>query len=92
MTRDNLIGILHNYKEGLVSFEDVITAVDAYSSASNGSKPDVSGSLPTLEDAWNAGVDEGGSRVGNFEWGIRRKNVEFSEWYEAELKYHSSWQ
>lgn len=58
----------------------------------NGSKPDVSGSLPTLEDAWNAGVDEGGSRTGNFEWGIRRKDIEFSEWYAAELEYRSSGQ
>ena len=63
-----------------------------YSVQPNGSKPFVSGSLPTLEDAWNAGVDEGGSRTGNFEWGIRRKDIEFSEWYAAELEYRSSGQ
>lgn len=32
MTRDRLIGVLHNYKEGLLSFEDLMTAVDEYSS------------------------------------------------------------
>lgn len=43
MTRDNLIGILHNYKQGLVSFEDMILAIDEYSSAATEGKSIVSG-------------------------------------------------
>jgi hypothetical protein len=62
---------------------------DLYPSASNGSKPLVSGALPTLEDAWNAGVEEGSTRAGHFDWGIRYKNIEFAQWYAAELEYRS---
>ena len=48
MKRDRLIGVLHNYKEGLLSFEDLMTAIDEYTEASNGAKPLVSGSACDL--------------------------------------------
>lgn len=52
-------------------------------------KHDVSGQseqLPTLEDAWNAGVNEGGTRANSFEWGIRRKEETFSDWLVNEFE------
>lgn len=36
-----------------------------------------------LINIFNEGVSEGETRSGNFEWGIRRKNIDFNfdEWY-----------
>lgn len=49
--------------------DSVITAVEAYSSASNNGKPLVSGSLPLLEDCKKAATDyadkKGGSSYGD---------------------------
>ncbi len=45
MTRTELITILELYKIGRWGLDSVLSAVDAYSSTSNGSKPIVSGSL-----------------------------------------------
>ena len=39
-----------------------------------------------LEQAYRSGVNEGGSAVGNFEWGITRKDVEFEEWFTKEFE------
>ena len=85
MTRDELIKELWKFQLEQGSIKSILSAVDAYTSASL-READVMGGLPTLEDAWNAGIDEGGARVGNFEWGIRRKNIDFAEWYAAEIK------
>jgi len=46
MTKSELINDIQHFKAGNISLEDVITAVEAYSSASNNGKPVVSGSLP----------------------------------------------
>jgi len=37
-------------------------------------------SLEDMETAYNDGVNEGQSQSGNFEWGIRRKDIDFTEW------------
>ena len=49
MRKEDLITALWAYKGGSKSITDILTAVDAYSSASNGAKPDVSGALPLDE-------------------------------------------
>lgn len=38
-------------------------------------------SLEQLKEAYNDGVKEGGEQTGNFEWGIRRTDIEFEEWF-----------
>lgn len=91
MTRDELIKVVRGNTHHSNHFEPIMAAVDAYSAALLQQTP-CKTLLPSLEDAWNAGVDEGRERTGNFEWGIRRKNIEFSEWYESELKNNSSGQ
>ena len=53
MTKDKLLDIIHGYKRNEISWDSVLTAVEAYSSASNNGKPIVSGSL---------GFDEGYSK------------------------------
>ncbi len=47
MTKDKLLDIIHGYKRNEISWDSVLTAVEAYSSASNNGKPLVSGSLPS---------------------------------------------
>jgi len=49
MTREDLITALWAYKGGSKSITDMLTAVEAYSSASNDGKPFVSGSLPLVQ-------------------------------------------
>lgn len=34
-----------------------------------------------MGECYEAGVSEGGSRASNYAWGIRRKDIEFSEWF-----------
>ena len=46
MTQDELIKIIEMYRDGEIYMDSVLTAVEAYSSASNNGKPLVSGSLP----------------------------------------------
>jgi len=46
MTRDRLQEIIKGHSEGYFTIEHTMSAVDAYLSASNGSKPDDSGGLP----------------------------------------------
>lgn len=47
MTKPQLIEVLKKYHKGEIYIHAVLTAVEAYSSASNNGKPIVSGSLPT---------------------------------------------
>jgi hypothetical protein len=61
MKRDRLIGVLHNYKEGLLSFEDLMTAVDEYTEASNGAKPVLADSA--IRDALSILLRVGASMV-----------------------------
>ena len=46
MTKSQLIEVLKKYHKGEIYIHQVLTAVEAYSSASNGAKPPVSGALP----------------------------------------------
>lgn len=39
-----------------------------------------------LEQAYVAGVSEGGSAVGSFEWGVRRKDVSFDDWFKSDFE------
>jgi hypothetical protein len=48
MTKGELTTILELYKIGRWGLDGVLTAVEAYSSASNNGKPLVSGSLPDI--------------------------------------------
>ena len=52
MTKDKLLDIIHGYKRNEISWDSVLTAVEAYSSASNNGKPIVSGSLLSDVDYW----------------------------------------
>lgn len=54
MTKLQLMNMISGYKNGFVSFEAIETAVEEYSSASNGAKPIVSGSLPPKYEVRNA--------------------------------------
>lgn len=49
MTKDDIKQYLEELRDGQNDVETVLTAVEAYSSASNGAKPSVSGSLPLVE-------------------------------------------
>lgn len=49
MTRSELYDFIANATQDQYTTDMIITAVDAYSSASNGAKPNVSGSLPLDE-------------------------------------------
>ena len=52
MTKSQLIEVLKKYHKGEIYIHQVLTAVEAYSSASNGAKPPVSGALPPDCTAW----------------------------------------
>lgn len=49
MTRDKLIRQIGRYAGGEIDINELLTAVEAYSSASNNCKPLVSGALPLVE-------------------------------------------
>jgi len=49
MTRDELIKECVKYKHSNINIQQLLTAVEAYSSASNNGKPIVSGSLRAAE-------------------------------------------
>lgn len=36
----------------------------------------------TAKQIFDAGVSEGMSRASSFEWGAKRKDIEFEEWYD----------
>lgn len=46
----------------------------------NAQKLNVSDSLPTPKEVWDAGVNEGMTRSRHHEWGMRRNDIEFDEW------------
>lgn len=41
-------------------------------------------SLEDMKNAYDSGVTEGSNQSGSFEWGIRRKDIEFKEWLASE--------
>ena len=85
MTRDRLIGVLHNYKEGLLSFEDLIKRIDEYAdqqTANMYSEEEVCNIIQSLKDY----TIESGIALGH----DKREPIDFLNIYNAVKKLKSS--
>lgn len=43
--------------------------------------------LVLMKEAYTSGVNEGSDRSSSFDWGIRRKSIEFDEWLKDNENY-----
>lgn len=78
--------ITSQYRSQPTSEEYKLETGDGYGTTYGASQPPASGgySLEDMKNAYDSGVTEGSNQSGSFEWGIRRKDIEFKEWLASE--------
>lgn len=82
MIKERLKGIVHLWQTGRINDTDFITAVEAYSSASNNGKPIVSGSLPSRKDFLKTMLDwhDEYYKAGRFNIPLGHEQSEYLSW------------
>lgn len=87
--KGGLSKLLDEYHSQTTSEEYKLETGDGYGTTYAASQPPhgtASGgySLEDMKNAYDSGVNEGSRQSGFFEWGIRRKYIEFKEWLASE--------